>query len=549
MSESTDETTAAGIRRRDFLRLTAVTGAALAARGLFAAEGRAESSRFTPPPFEFEEATIDDLQKAMSAGSHTSRAIVEAYTKRIDAVDKNGAELHSVLEMNPEALSIADDLDQERKAKGARGPLHGIPVLVKDNIDTADRMSTSAGSLALADQHAREDSPLVRRLREAGAVILGKTNLSEWANFRSTRSISGWSGRGGQTRNPYALARNPCGSSSGTGAAVAASLTAAGVGTETDGSIMCPSSTCGIVGVKPTVGLISRSGVVPISHTQDTPGPMCRTVKDAAYLLGAMAGADAKDAATRGRPAGLTTDYAKGLDTGGARGMRLGVARKYFGFSPDVDEVMKHALAALKDAGAVLIDPVDLPTSAKYDASELDVLLYEFKADLDKYLAAAGPGASVKTLAELITFNEKNKDREMPFFGQELLTRAQEKGPLTTPAYRKALATCRQLARSEGIDLYMTKHKLDALVAPSNGPAWITDFVNGDHYTGGSSSPAAVAGYPSVTVPAGFVFGLPVGISFIGRAWTEAKLLRIAYAFEQATKARKAPGFPGDVEA
>jgi amidase len=547
MSE-TDGTTATGIRRRDFLRLTAVTGAALAVRGVFAAEGRAEPARFTPPPFEFEEATIADLQKAMESGSKTSRALVEAYQKRIDAVDKNGAELHAVLEMNPEALSLADDLDQERKAKGSRGPLHGIPVLIKDNIDTGDRMSTSAGSLALADQHAKEDAPLVTRLRHAGAVILGKTNLSEWANFRSTRSTSGWSGRGGQTRNPYALSRNPCGSSSGSGAAVAANLVAVAVGTETDGSIMCPSSTCGIVGVKPTVGLVSRTGVVPISHTQDTPGPMCRTVKDAAILLGALSGPDPGDAATKKRPAGLATDFAAGLDPGGARGMRLGVARKFFGFSPDVDAVMKHALEALKDAGAVLIDPVDLPTSAKYDASELDVLLYEFKTDLDAYLGKAGPGAQVKTLAELIQFNEKNKDKEMPYFGQELLTRAQDKGPLTMPAYRKALATCRQLARTEGIDAYMTRHKLDAILAPSNGPAWITDFVNGDHYTGGSSSPAAVAGYPSVTVPTGFVFGLPVGLSFIGRAWSEAKLLRVAYAFEQATKARKIPGFPNEVE-
>jgi amidase len=549
MSGGADGVTGAGIRRRDFLRLTAVSGAALAVRGLFAAEGRAESSSFTPPPFEFEEATIDDLQKAMASGSHTSRALVEAYLKRIDAVDRDGAHLRAVLEVNPEALSIADDLDKERKAKGARGPLHGIPVLLKDNINTGDRMSTSAGSLALGDQHAKEDAPLAHRLREAGAVILGKTNLSEWANFRSTRSISGWSGRGGQTRNPYALSRNPCGSSSGSGAAVAANLTAVAVGTETDGSIMCPSSTCGIVGLKPTVGLVSRTGVVPISHTQDTAGPMGRTVKDVAILLGALSGADSRDAATRGRPAGLATEFAAGLDPGGAKGMRLGVARKFFGFSPDVDEVMKHALAALKDAGAVLVDPVDLPTSAKFDASELEVLLYEFKADLNAYLAKAGPGAAVKTLAELIQFNEKNKDKEMPFFGQELLTRAEAKGPLTSPEYHKALATCRQLARAEGIDLFMTRHHLDALLAPSNGPAWITDFVNGDHFTGGSSSPAAVAGYPSVTVPAGFVFGLPVGLSFIGRAWSEAKLLKIAYAFEQATKARKAPGFPGDVEA
>jgi len=547
MSEST-ETTATGIRRRDFLRLTALTGAAFAVRGVFAAEGRAEGTSFTPPPFEFEEATIADLQKAMASGGQTARSLVEAYSKRIDAMDRKGADLHAVIEMNPEALAIADDLDQERKSGKTRGPLHGIPVLIKDNIDTGDKMSTSAGSLALGDQHAKADAPLAAQLRAAGAIILGKTNLSEWANFRSTRSISGWSGRGGQTRNPYALSRNPCGSSSGSGAAIAANLAAVAVGTETDGSIMCPSSTCGIVGVKPTVGLVSRTGVVPISHTQDTPGPMCRTVRDAALLLSALSGADPKDAATKRRPAGLSRDYATGLDPGGAKGMRLGVARKYFGFSPDVDAVMKHALAALKDAGAVLIDPVDLPTSAKYDAAELDVLLYEFKADLNAYLANAGPGARVKTLAELAKYNEENKDKEMPFFGQELVTRALEKGPLTTPAYKTALATCHTLARAEGIDLYMTRHKLDAILAPSNGPAWMTDFVNGDHYTGGSSSPAAVAGYPSVTVPAGLVFGLPVGISFIGRAWSEAKLLKIAYAFEQATKARHVPRFVYDVE-
>ena len=477
----------------------------------------------------------------MGAGRLTARALTELYLERIAAADRGADGLNSVIEVNPEAAAIAAERDAERAAGRARGPLHGIPVLLKDNIDTADGMRTSAGSLALAEHTARADAHLVRRLRDAGAVILGKTNLSEWANFRSSRSTSGWSARGGQTRNPYALERNPCGSSSGSGAAVSANLAAVAVGTETDGSIVCPASTCGVVGIKPTLGLVSRVGVIPIAHSQDTAGPMARTVADAAALLGALAGPDPRDAATAARGAAFETDYTRFLDPDGLRGARLGVARAYFGFHPGVDRVLATALAAMRQAGAVLVDPTDLPASGPYEAAELEVLLYEFKADLDAYLAQAGPGAAVRSLAELIAFNEEHREREMPHFGQELFERAQAKGPLTDSAYRDALTRCRRLARAEGIDAALRRHRLDALVAPSNGPAWLTDPVNGDHFVGGSSTPAAVAGYPAVTVPAGFVSGLPVGVTFFGAAWSEGTLLRCAYAFEQATRARRAP--------
>jgi len=487
------------------------------------------------------EATVAGLQEAMGAGRLTARELTELYLERIAAADRGPDGLNSVIEVNPEAAAIAAERDAERAAGRARGPLHGIPVLLKDNIDTADGMRTSAGSLALAEHTARADAHLVRRLRDAGAVILGKTNLSEWANFRSSRSTSGWSARGGQTRNPYAPERNPCGSSSGSGAAVSANLAAVAVGTETDGSIVCPASTCGVVGIKPTLGLVSRVGVIPIAHSQDTAGPMARTVADAAALLGALAGPDPRDAATGARDAVFAGDYARFLDPDGLRGARLGVARAYFGFHPGVDRVLAAALAAMRQAGAVLVDPADLPASGPYEADELEVLLYEFKADLDAYLAQAGPGAAVRSLAELIAFNEEHREREMPHFGQELFERAQAKGPLTDSAYRDALARCRRLARAEGIDAALRRHRLDALVAPSNGPAWLTDPVNGDHFVGGSSTPAAVAGYPAVTVPAGFVSGLPVGVTFFGAAWSEGTLLRCAHAFEQATRARRAP--------
>jgi amidase len=502
----------------------------------------AEPAPAQVPAFELDEATIDQLQDAMKSGRYTAASLTMEYMARVGAVDRSGPRVNSVIELNPDALAIADRLDAERKAKGPRGRLHGIPVLIKDNIDTADRMRTSAGSLALGESIPARDAFIVQRLREAGAVLLGKTNLSEWANFRSTRSTSGWSGRGGLTRNPYALDRNACGSSSGTGAAIAANFAAIGIGTETDGSIVCPSNANGLVGFKPTVGLWSRSGIVPISHSQDTAGPMCRTVRDAAILLGALAGADARDAATAGRSK-ADVDYTRALDAKGLNGARIGVLRKMVGGDSRVARVFDDAILAMRSAGATIVDPVDIPNASRLDDPELDVLLYEFKADLNAYLATLGPEAPQKTLADVIRYNVANRDREMPYFNQELFERAQAKGPLTTPAYRTALATCRRLSRSEGIDLAVKSHKLDALVAPTGGPAWLTDLVNGDHFTGGSSTLAAVAGYPTVTVPAGFIFGLPVGLSFIGSAWSEARLLRVAYAFEQQTHSRRPPKF------
>jgi amidase len=493
--------------------------------------------------FELEELSVADLQAGMASGKYTARSLVEQYLARIESVDRSGPRVNSVIEVNPEALAIAEGLDAERKAKGARGPLHGIPVLLKDNIDTGDRMRTSAGSLALAESRARQDAGLVRRLREAGAVILGKTNLSEWANWRSTRSTSGWSGRGGQTRNPYALDRNPCGSSSGTGASIAANLAAIGIGTETDGSIVCPANANGLVGIKPTVGLVSRSGIIPISRSQDTAGPMCRTVRDAALLLSAIAGADSRDRATAASRGHIVSDYTTFCDPAGLQGARLGIVRKLFNAGPKVDAVMVEALAALKDAGAVLIDPVKIASLGKFDDAEFEVLLYESKTDINAYLASLGPDAPHKTLAGLIRFNDEHRATSMPFFGQEIFLQAQAKGPLTSPAYQRALASCRRLTRALGIDLVLRQHRLDALIAPTGGPAWTTDLINGDHFGGGSSSLAAVAGYPTITVPAGAIHGLPIGLTFIAGAWDEGKLVRLGYAFEQATRARKAPKF------
>jgi amidase len=502
--------------------------------------------------FELEEATIAGLAADLAAGKRTSRGLVEAYLARIAALDRRGPQLRSVLELNPEALAIADALDAERRAKGPRGPLHGIPVLIKDNIATRDRMATTAGSLALAGAAPAKDAGVVRRLREAGAVLLGKTNLSEWANFRSTRSSSGWSARGGQCRNPYVLDRSPSGSSSGSATAVAANLCAAAVGTETNGSIVSPSGHCGLVGIKPTLGLLSRSGIVPIAHSQDTPGPMTRTVADAAVLLSVLEGFDADDAATAGSR-GRAVDYTRFLRADGLKGARIGVARKPYFERNAAAPVIEEAIAEMRRQGAVIVDPADIATAGKFGETEIEVLLYEFKADLNAYLAAltggpaAGgnplPGAPVRSLAELIAFNERHKRLEMPFFGQELLERAQAKGPLTDVAYRKALAKNRLMARRQGIDATLAKHRLDAIVAPTGGPSWLIDLVNGDAPSGGSSTPAAVAGYPSITVPAGWVFGLPVGISFIGPAWAEPTLLRLAYAFEQATRHRRPPGF------
>ncbi|HKI28587.1 MAG TPA: amidase [Actinomycetota bacterium] len=486
--------------------------------------------------FVFEEASVEELRASMVSGSLTSRRLTEAYLQRIETAD---AALRSVLETNPEALEIADTLDAERRSGRVRGALHGIPVLVKDNIDTADRMRTTAGSFALGEVTPARDAFLIDRLRRAGAVVLGKANLSEWANFRSTRSSSGWSARGGQCVNPYDGDRSPCGSSSGSGVAVSANLSAVAVGTETDGSIVCPSSVNGIVGIKPTVGLVSRSGVVPVSHSQDTPGPMARTVADAAALLTELAGADPRDAATAGER--VDPDYAAFLDPDGLRAARIGVARTLAGFNDRVDRLLDEALAAMRDLGAEIVDPADVPHTDELEDPELEVFLYEFKADLEAYLGSYGPTQPHRALADLIAFNAEHADAEMPFFGQELFERAEEKGPMTEPAYLESLETCRRLSRTEGIDVVMDEHRLDALVAPSNAPAWRIDHANGDHYTGGNTTPAAVAGYPTVTVPMGFAFDLPIGISFIGRAWSEGTLIRLASAFEHATRHRRPP--------
>jgi amidase len=508
--------------------------------------GCTRSERGTPAEaatFELDELTIPELQDAMASGRYTSRRLVELYLQRIDAIDRSGPTLRSIMEINPDALEIADRLDAERRDRGARGPLHGIPIVIKDNIDTADRMMTSAGSLALDGSVASEDAFVVQRLRETGAVILAKTNLSEWANIRSTNSTSGWSARGGQVKNPYALDRNPCGSSSGSGVAPSANLAAAAVGTETDGSVVCPAHANGIVGIKPTIGLVGRSGIIPISHTQDTAGPMARTVTDAAILLTAMAGPDPRDPVTEA--AGTRAqDYAAALDRGALNGARIGVSRKrHFGYSPEADRIVEAAIEAMRAQGAVIVDPVEIATVDQINGCELDVLLYEFKDGLNKYLAGLGPDARVRTLADVIAFNEREQNRELPFFGQELFVMAETKGPLTSTEYQTHLANCRRWAGPEGIDAVMKQHQLDALVAPTGSPAWPTDLVNGDHFLGASSSVAAVAGYPNITVPAGHVFGLPVGISFFGEAWSDARLIRLAYAFEQATRHRRAPAF------
>jgi len=499
----------------------------------------------TPPasgaaPGPVHEAGVAELQAAMQAGHTTARAIVSACLARIRAVDQAGARINAVIELNPDALTLAAALDRERARSGPRGPLHGIPVLLKDNIATADRLQTTAGSMVLLGARPPRDAHLVTRLREAGAVILGKTNLSEWANIRSTRSTSGWSTRGGLTRNPHALDRNTSGSSSGSAAAAAAGLAPLTVGTETDGSIVSPASINGVVGLKPTVGLVSRSGIVPISHTQDTAGPMTRSVADAAALLGVLAGPDPRDAATAQSRA---QDYTRFLDAGRLEGARLGVVRNQFGGHEGVNAVIEQALAALKAQGAVLVDPAALKHVDKYERAELDVLLYELKAGLAKYLAEFAPDAPVRSLADLIAWNREHRGREMRWFGQEHFERADALGGLDEPAYQEALATCRRYARDDGIDALLAEHRLDALVAPTGGLAWLTDFVNGDHYGGSFSSPAAVAGYPHLTVPAGFVQGLPVGLSFVGPAWSEPLLIGLGHAFEQATKARRAPAF------
>lgn len=536
------------LNRRRFIRDAMVAGAVLAAwRTPLGARIAEAGPRVTGSDFPWLEATIDQLQAALARGELTAVALTQAYLDRIAAIDQAGPTLRAVIEVNPDALAIAAEADRERAAGRARGPLHGIPVLVKDNIDTADRLRTTAGSLALLEAKPARDATVVARLRAAGAVLLGKTNLSEWANFRSTRSISGWSGRGGQTRNPYALDRNPSGSSSGSAAAVAANLCAVAVGTETDGSIVSPASVCGLVGVKPTVGLISRAGIVPISASQDTAGPMARTVRDAALLLGVLASADARDAATLARPADLPVDFTPGLDRATLAGARLGIVRGGMALTSKTEAVLAEAIAALRAAGAEIVDPVEIAGQKELGDAEFEVLLHEFKDGLNAYFAALGPASPIKSLEELIAFNRAHADREMPYFGQELLEQAQAKGPLTDKAYLDALATCRRLARAEGIDAALASHRLDALVTLTNGPAWLIDPVNGDSYTGGSSSLAAVAGCPSVTVPAGQIMGLPVGISFTGRAWSELRLLQLAADFERRTAARHPPEFRASV--
>jgi amidase len=518
--------------RRDFLLATAVASAA--------APEIARSAKASATGLEL---TLADIAAAYADGRLTSRQLTQIYLDRISALDRRGPELGAVLETNPQALDLAAELDRERRTHGPRGPLHGIPVLIKDNVETADRMMTTAGSLALDGWYAPKDAPLVARLRAAGAVILGKTNLSEWANFRSAHSSSGWSGRGAQTRNPYALNRTPSGSSSGSAVAVAANLCAVAVGTETDGSIVSPASINGVVGLKPTVGLVSRSGIVPISHSQDTAGPLARSVRDAAVLLGAMVGLDPADPASAAVGERFENDYVRFLDPDGLRGARLGVARRFFADSAPLNGFLDGCVAALKRAGAVLVDPADLPMHGAAAAAEQEVLLYEFKADLNTYLARLPGDFPVRSLADLIRFNEAHAAREMPLFDQELLRQAQAKGNLDEAAYRDARTTCLTATRSGGIDAALCEHSLDAIVTLTSGPAWLIDPVNGDSDTGGCSAPAAIAGYPHITVPAGLHRGLPIGLSFFGTAFSEPKLIKLASGFEHAANARAAPRF------
>ncbi len=489
--------------------------------------------------FAFEEATVAELQQKMQSGALSSHALTQAYLDRIAAIDASGPGLNSVIELNPDALKDADALDAERKAGKTRGPLHGIPILLKDNID-ATPMVNSAGSLALADNRPTADAFLVARLRAAGAVILGKTNLSEWANFRSTRSISGWSGRGGQTRSPYALDRNPCGSSAGTGTAIAANLAGVGIGTETDGSIICPSAVAGLVGIKPTVGLVSRSGIIPISISQDTAGPMARSVADAAAVLTAIAAPDPNDPAASERKVPAPIDYTAHLKPDALKGARIGVVRKLMGYHPDTDAAMERAIAALKAAGATVVD-VEIPTLGQWDDDEFRMMLYEFKDGLNRYLADSA--SANRSMSDLIAFDNAHAAQEMPYFGQEVFEQANAKGPLTEPAYIAARDRVRRLAGPQGIDMALQSQRLDALVAPAMSPAWPTDPVLADHFIGAGYGPAAAARYPSLTVPMGEVHGLPVGIVFLGAAWSEPRLIELGYAFEQATKSRKPPRF------
>ncbi len=536
------------MRRRDFFT-NSLQGAALVTVGsqLTACSTESTTKQTTMEgsvsPFELDEKTIGELQAAMTEGARTARSLTQLYLDRIKEIDESGPTLRSVIEINPDALTIADQLDKERKQKGPRGPMHGIPVLIKDNIDTADRMHTTAGSLALADNIAAQDAFIVQKIREAGAVLLGKTNLSEWANFRSTHSSSGWSSRGGQVKNPYSLDRSTSGSSSGSGAAVAANLCTVAIGTETDGSILSPSSLNGIVGIKPTVGLLSRSGIIPISKSQDTAGPMARTVTDAAILLSALTGVDPNDTATKGQQS--HPDYTTFLKVDGLKGATIGVERSYFGYSDQVDTLMEEAIVLLRKMGATVVDPAPIDPSLNIGDDEFQILLYEFKDGLNAYFSKLPASAPVRSLKDLIAFNTANKEKTMPFFGQEILIMAEKKGPLTDKDYQMALANCRRRSREAGIDATLKKHKLDAVIVPTDTPGWVTDHITGDHYvmSKASYSVAAVAGYPSVSVPMGFVLGMPVGISFFGTAYSEPTLIKLAYAFEQAQQARQVPTF------
>ena len=527
--------------RRQFLAAAAMTGSSRLLLDAAAPTAQQVHAGMQIASFELDEVSVSQLRSRLLDRSLTCEQLTQLYQGRISAIDQGGPGLHSVIEVNPDALSMAKSLDAELQGKGPRSPLHGIPVLLKDNIETGDKMQTTAGSLALMGEPAARDSFVAERLRAAGAVILGKTNLSEWANWRSTHSSSGWSGRGGQTKNPYALDRNPCGSSSGSGAAVSANLCAAAIGSETDGSVVCPSSMCGIVGIKPTLGLVSRAGIIPIAHSQDTAGPMARSVTDAALLLGALVGVDGRDSATQDSAGKSYNDYTQFLDAKGLRGARIGVARQYMNMGPAVTAIMEDCLRIMKEAGAVIVDPTNFSAFEAWRETETEVLLYEFKADLNAYLA--GRGAKVKTLEDCIRFNREHAAQEMPYFKQELMEQSQEKGPLTEKAYKEALAKNHRLTRKEGIDAVIAKHKLDAIVGATAGPAWLTGWVGGDRADSGCASPPAVAGYPHITVPAGFSFGLPIGISFFGAAWSEPTLLKFAYAFEQASHARRKPQF------
>lgn len=529
------------MKRRNFIQLSAITGA-IPFLGVKACAPAADSSTAdssSEKPFELEEWTVVQLQEAMESGKYTSRKICELYLARIEEKDQSEGGLNSVIEVNPDALEIADQLDTERASGNVRGPLHGIPVMIKDNIDTGDKMMTTAGSLALAGSTAPDDAFIVKQLRESGAVLLGKTNLSEWANFRSFRSSSGWSGRGRQTRNPFALDRNPCGSSSGSGSAVSGNMCAITIGTETNGSIVCPSSANGVVGIKPTVGLWSRDGIIPISETQDTAGPMGRTVADAAALLGACIGVDDADERTSESEDNNYTDYTQFLDTNGLQGKRIGILEGTFGYHERVDEIFENVREVLKNQGAEIVEDIEVAEGGAYGNSGLELLLYEFKDGLNKYLASR-PDAKVKTLADVIQFNKDNADKEMPYFPQGILERAEMKGTLEDDEYKEALNTVLTVSR-EGIDNVMKEKNLDAIIGVTGGPAWPIDVINGDHFGTGSSTPAARSGYPNITVPAGFVHGLPVGMSIFGGKYQEPKLISIAYAFEQATKVRKAP--------